>query len=165
MSGHEKSYTNFAQRLWLVTRATRAHVFASYQGTPSRGENLSRPSGTFVGRAQAFPPLKRWAIGGRPSGAESSLGFRGPARPTLPRLYEHFHGCASISKQLAWLLRRRRHLHGPDRRRPHVHGRAVVAVDLPSFGRTEPVALRLISSVIHAPGGAVAFVFQAVAQH
>jgi hypothetical protein len=46
-----------------------------------------------------FPALKRWAISGRPSGADwvtsgdkalHMLGhLRGPGRPTLPRLYEH----------------------------------------------------------------------------
>ena len=56
------------------------------------------------------------------------------------------------------------HLHRPDRGRAHVHGGAEIAVDLVSFGRAEPISLGLVDDVVHAPGGAVALVFESVGQ-
>src|ERR1035438_6836325 len=39
------------------------------------------------------------------------------------------------------------------------------AVDLVSFGRPEPVSLGLVDDVVHAPGRAVALVFESVGEH
>src|SRR5947207_2995836 len=72
--------------------------------------------------------------------------------------------CASVSLG-KYLFRRRRHLHCPNCCWAHVHGRAVMAVLLPCFRSTEPISLSFVGGVIHAPGGAVAFVFEAIAEH
>src|SRR5207253_9359416 len=71
--------------------------------------------------------------------------------------------CVSVVKTI--LLRRRRHLHRPNRRWTHVHGCSVVPSFVPGFGSAEPVALSFIGGVINAPRRAIALVFQSIAQH
>src|SRR5882762_8704546 len=92
------------------------------------------------------------------------MSHRSSPRPTMvcgPFMTTNSLHCAAEKFQ----LRLRHHFHGPNGGGAHVHGSAIVTVDIPSFGSAEPVAFFFIAGVIDALDGFIGLVFHAVAEH